>query len=214
MPLIFFDGLKVACYVGGIGGSEYLQQAKYVAEKMGLTFPPIVIWRPRDVYLGVGQLEALMMYRGISKTFDFSKFHEAKKALEKKIEISKERIGEIELQKEEVTGRAISFEGKAEKMRALSLMANYVRKESELPVLIRDDKLLENVLAVQALYPSILDYAINIGLERTNEQWTTFLKENGNLESDVYLRTVLSDSFGILDQKLAGTNGAPDSSRW
>jgi hypothetical protein len=197
MPLIFFDGLKVACYVGGIGGSEYLQQAKYVAEKMGFTFPPIVIWRPRDIYLGVGQLEALMMYREISKTFDFSKFHEAKKALERKIKISKERIDEIELQKEEVTKRAISFEEKAEKMRGLSHMENYVRKESKLPVLVRDNKLLENVLAVQNLYPSILDYAVNIGLARTNEQWTTFLKENGDLESELHLRSVLDD-FGRL----------------
>jgi hypothetical protein len=214
MPLVFFEGLKVICYVGGIGGREYLRQAKYVAEKIGLTFPPTVIWRPKDVYLGIGQLEAIMTYKKISETFDFSKLCEAKKALENKIEVSKKRIDEIKLQKQEVAKRAISYEEKVGKERALSFMENNIMKGSGFASLIRDSMLLENVMAVQALHPSIIDYAINIGLERTNEQWTTFLKGNGNLESDVYLRTVLSDSFRILDQKSAGTNGAPDSSRW
>jgi hypothetical protein len=214
MPLVFFEGLRITCYVSGIGGREYLRQTKHVAEKMGLTFPPTVIWRPKDVYLGIGQLEAIMMYRRISETFDFSKFHEVKKALEKKIAISKERIDEIKLQKQEVARSAISCEEKVGKERALSFIENQIMKGSGFASLIRDSRLLENVMAVQTLHPSILDYAINIGLEKTNEQWTTFLKENGNLESDVYLGTVLSDSFRFLDPKLAGTNKAPDSSRW
>jgi hypothetical protein len=213
MPLVFFEGLRITCYVGGIGGREYLRQAKYVAEKMGLTFPPTVIWRPKDVYLGIGQLEAIMTYRKISETFDFSKFYEAKKALEKKMKISKKRIDEIKLQKQEVAKRAISYEEKVGKERALSFMENNIMKGSGFASIIRDSKLLENVMAVQTLHPSIIDYAINIGLERTNEQWTTFLKENGNLESDVYLRTVLSDSFRTLDPKLAGASGATDSSQ-
>ena len=214
MPLVFFEGLKITCYVGGIGGREYLQQAKNIAEKMGLTFPPIVIWRPKDVYLGISQLEAILTYRRISETFDFSKFRDAKRTLEKKIETAKEQIAKIELQKEELARGAISHEEKIGKERALSILENHIRKESDLPSLVRDSKLLENVMTMHTLHPSILDYAVNVGLERTNEQWTSFLKENGNLESDVYLRAVLSNSFRILDPKLGGTKGSPDSSRW
>jgi len=203
MPLVFFEGLKVTCYVGGIGGREYLRQAKYVAEKMGLTFPPTVIWRPKDVYLGIGQLEAMMTYKKISETFDFSKFDETKKALEKKIEISKERIDEIKLQKQEVAKRAISYEKKVKKERALSFMENYIIKGSGFASLIRDSKLLENVMVIQTLHPSILDYAVNIGLERTNEQWTAFLKENGDLECDLHLRSVFDDFVRILSPDLS-----------
>jgi hypothetical protein len=212
MPLIFFEGLKVACYVGGIGGRGYLRQAKYVAEKMGLTFPPIVVWRPKDVYLGIGQLEAIMTYRRISETFDFSKFLEAKKTLEKKIEAAEEHINKVELQKEEFAGRAISNEEKIEKERDLSFLENRIRKESELPSLIRDSKLLENVIAVQTLHPSILDYAVCIGLAGTNEQWTAFLNENGGLEFDLHLRSVFDDFVRILDPNLAVTGEVTDSS--
>jgi len=205
MPLIFFEGLKVTCYVGGIGGSEYLRQAKYVAERMGLTFPPVVIWRPKDVYQGVGQLEAIMTYRRISETFDFSKFQDAKKTLEKKIETARERINEVELQKEGLTRRPVSDEEIVGKKRALSFLKNQIMKDSKLPSLVRDSKLLENAMAVQSLHPSILDYAVNIGLERTNEQWTAFLKENGDLESDLHLGSLFDDFVRIPDPDLGVT---------
>jgi len=212
MPLIFFEGLKVTCYVGGIGGREYLRQAKYVAERMGLTFPPVVIWRPKDVYQGVGQLEAVMIYRRISETFDFSTFQDAKKTLEKKIETAREQISKFELQKKELARRSISSEEIVGKQRALSFLETQMRKESELPFLVRDSRLLENVMAVQSLHPSILDYAVNIGLERTNEQWTAFLKENGDLESDLHLKSMFDDFVRILDPNLAVTEEINDSS--
>jgi hypothetical protein len=60
MPLVLFEGLGIGCYVGGVGGKRYLWQAKYVADQMKIALPPVVIWRPHDRYLGLGQLEALL----------------------------------------------------------------------------------------------------------------------------------------------------------
>jgi hypothetical protein len=42
------------------------------------------------------------------------------------------------------------------------------------------------------LIPSIIDYALNVGLKETSDQWMRHLNEKGSLESDVYLESVLS----------------------
>ena len=85
MPLVFFDGLRVCCYVGGVGGKMYLHQAKYVAENMGIIFPPVVVWRPRDNYFGVAQLEALMICGKLSGIFDISQLLAVEDRLNEKI---------------------------------------------------------------------------------------------------------------------------------
>lgn len=99
MPLVFFDGLKVCCYVGGVGGRIYLRQAKYVAEHMGTSFPPAVVWRPRDIYFGVGQLEALTTFRKLSGTFDVLQCPTVEDRLKEKITNVQKKIDEFELKK-------------------------------------------------------------------------------------------------------------------
>jgi hypothetical protein len=53
-------------------------------------------------------------------------------------------------------------------------------------------KILENVSTVLDLIPSILDYAVNVGLKETSEQWIRHLGEDGSLSSDVHLESVLN----------------------
>jgi hypothetical protein len=192
MPLIFFDGLKVCCYVGGIGGAEYLRQAKYVAENMGIAFPPVVIWRPKDLYCGVGQLEALLTFRSLSGTLDFSHYQNVKRGLEDKIIQVKKDVEELELYKKALTN---SVESKSEdiiqKIKAASIKQNEIRRETKFSLLVRNLKLLENVLAVANLHPCIIDYAVNIGLKETSNQWVTFLNTNGSLSENLTLETDL-----------------------
>jgi len=193
MPLIFFEGLKVCCYVGGIGGREYLRQAKYVAEHMGMTFPPVVIWRPKDVYCGVGQLEALLTFGNLSGTFDFSHYQDVKRGLEDKIAQVKKSVEELELYKKDL---ANSVESKSEeiiqKVKAASIKQNEIRREAKFSLLARNLKLLENAVAVTDLHPCIVDYAVNIGLKETSNQWVAFLNTNGNLSENLTLKTDLA----------------------
>ena len=56
MLLVFSKGLGLSCYIGGIAGTPYLKETRYVANKLNIILPPIVVWRPRDKYLGIGQL--------------------------------------------------------------------------------------------------------------------------------------------------------------
>jgi len=199
MPLIFFDGLKVCCYTGGIGGKEYLKQAKYVARRLGKTFPPIVIWRPRDIYLGIGQLEALMRYKKYSESLDLSKYSEVIANLKGKIFLVQEEVEKLELKKESIIQNVeMKKEYKKEKIKDISIKQTKIRKKSDFTVLVRNLKIIENVDEVMQLYPCIIDYAVNIGLKSTSEQWMTFLKDNGNLISSINLSTDFDDLYQLI----------------
>jgi len=190
MPLVFFDGLRVCCYVGGVGGEMYLRQAKYVAEHMSTSFPPVVVWRPRDIYFGVGQLETLMTLRKLSGTFDVSQCPAVKDRLKEQIAGVQKKIDELELQKKELADSVdLQKEKRIERMKAISIRQHEIRRETSFSSLSRNLKLLHNVKAAMRLYPCIIDYAVNIGLEGTSEQWIAFLKKNGSLSSNVSLET-------------------------
>jgi len=194
MPLIFFAGLEVGCYVGGVGGKEYMQQASYVARNMGMPFPPVVIWRPRDVYFGVGQLEALMMFRKLSSSFDFSQLPAVKAALEDKIANVQEHIDRLEHCKEEFAeSMHDKKEDTIERVKVLFAEQNRIRKEADFSSMVRDLKLLENIETVMNLHFCMVDYAVNIGSKTTSEQWIAFLQENGSFSSNVPLKTGFED---------------------
>lgn len=189
MPLVFLHGLGVGCYVGGIGGTEYLKQAQFVANRLNIIFSPVVVWRPRDVYFGIGQLDALIIFGKISGTFDFSQYERVKASMtEKAAEIQRE-IDELEAQKKQLcvdSGRG--REEQIQKQKSLSIRQNEVRREANFPVLMRNLGLLENVAAVMDIYPCIVDYAVNVGLKETSEQWIAFLQSNGSLYSKINLK--------------------------
>jgi len=190
MPLVFFHGLGICCYVGGIGGTEYLKQAQFVANHLNMIFPPVVVWRPQDVYLGVGQLDALMVYRKLSGTFDFSQYERIKDILQRKIKEAQREIEEIEEQKKQLFAASKrSREEQIQNLKSLSIRQNEVRRDANFSVLVRNLRLLENVDAVMGLHPCIVDYVVNVGLKETSEQWIAFLQSNGNLCSNIGLRS-------------------------
>jgi hypothetical protein len=194
MPLVFFDGLGINCYVGGVAGKGYLDQAKYVAEHLGMRFPPIAIWRPRDVYLGVGQLDALMTFRKLSGTFDLLQYPDTRTKLVERIASIGQRIEKLESEKERLCQSAVAKEEIVGELKSLSAKQQEIRKETGFSLLSREFGLLNNVAAVMNLHPSVIDYAVNIGLKATSEQWEAFLEKNGNFSSDLKLRTVFEDS--------------------
>jgi hypothetical protein len=194
MPLVFFEGLGVCCYVGGVGGKRYLAQAEYVAHSMGMTFPLIAIWRPRDIYSGMGQLEALIAFERISGTFDLSHYSLVRTRMLEKVASVQKEIDKLEMEKR-VSERTKSEEGikTLEELKRLSARQNALRRSENFSSLIRNLKLLENVVSVLNMYPSVIDYALNIGLPETSKQWMDFLEEKGDFSSEVSLVTFLDE---------------------
>jgi hypothetical protein len=192
MPLIFFPGLGVSCYVGGVGGKEYLVQAKNVAQRLKLIFSPIVVWRPKDVYNGIGQLSAIMTFKRLSGTSDLNQYLIVDAEFRDKIIEIEKSLQDLELQKQKVRDDfKITKEEKIKALKDLASKQNELRKTSDFPVLVHNYKLLKNVAAVVNLHPCIIDYAVNIGLKQTSEQWMTFLEKNGDLLSDIKLAIIV-----------------------
>ncbi|MFX0212358.1 MAG: hypothetical protein ACFFDT_40670, partial [Candidatus Hodarchaeota archaeon] len=77
----------------------------------------------------------------------------------------------------------------------ISLSQTEVKKSSDLSVIYRKLKVLENVPIVLNLIPSIIDYAVNVGLRETSDQWVRYLHNNGNLFSGVDVESVLSQTY-------------------
>jgi molecular chaperone GrpE (heat shock protein) len=208
MPLVFFSGLGVCCYVGGVGGLNYLRQAKYVADHMKISFPPVVVWRPKDTYLGLSQLEAILTFKRLSGTFDLSKYSESVAKLKARVCDIKNEINKLESQKTRLMKRAIIARGKVEEeIKNISTKQSRVRRQANFPILAHNLKLLENVDRVLSLHSSIVDYALNIGLKETSEQWIRFLNENGSLVSEIHLKTDLDQSFPHIRKELEHGRG-------
>jgi hypothetical protein len=196
VPLVFFKGLGVSCYVGGIGGKEYLEQARYLAEGLGMSFPPVIVWRPKDDYLGVGQLAALLTFRNLSGTLDVSRYTPFRKTLEQRLAEVRATIEALELQKRVLATRVeLGKEELVKEKKALLAKQDKVRRKSGFALLSRQLKLLENIRTIRDLHACVIDYAVNVGLERTSEQWVAFLREADDLCSDVHLETVLEDAL-------------------
>lgn len=192
MPLVLFNGLLVCCYVGGIGGQEYLRQAKHVAENLSIPFPPVAIWRPRDVYLGIAQLGACLTFRRLSGSLDFRHYDVVKTRMKEEIAQVDRDIEKLEVEKNALKG-SVTEQGQEAiaRIRGLSAKQNEIRKERGYSLLSRNLALLDNVLNALKLYPSIIDCAMNVGLRATSDQWAAHLENNGSLLDEVRLTTVL-----------------------
>lgn len=199
MPLILFGGLGVTCYVGGVGGRQYLWQARYVADQMGMTFPPVVIWRPHDRYLGLGQLEALLTLKKLAGSIDPSQRKAADATLRRKLATIQQRIEELEIRKKEITSSTGELVQKVNEIKNLAKQQDIVRRENNFAMLARHLGLLENSERVMTLHPCIIDYAVNLGLSNVSEQWEASLRTVEDLESDIIFRTEMDQQISQLD---------------
>jgi hypothetical protein len=203
--LAFSKGLGFSCYVGGVGGVWYLMEVQCVADRLGIVLPPTPVWRPRDRYVGIGQLEASLKLKamcsdlgvdGLSGAVDVLKYRiaEAQTCLDK--------MGASKKRAVEKLGDQPDDERLKEEVKRVSLSQTEVKRSSNLSVIYRKLKILENVPVVFNMIPSIVDYAVNVGLKETSDQWVRYLCENGSLSSDVNLESVLSRDKPNFEVKL------------
>jgi hypothetical protein len=198
MPLVFFGGLGVCCYVGGVGGKRYLWQANYVADQMGIAFPPVVIWRPHDRYLGLGQLEALLTLKKLAGGFGPLQRKVADVALRKELGTIQQRIEELEIRKKEIIDSTGERSQKINAIKDLAKQQDMIRRRNNSAMLVRRLGLLENSERVVKAYPCIIDYAVNLGLRNVSEQWEASLKTVEDLSSDITLRTTIDQQLSRL----------------
>jgi len=214
--LAFSKGLGSSCYVGGVGGVWYLMEVRYVADRLGIVLPPTPVWRPRDRYMGIGQLEASLKLKEMCADLGVNDLSGAVDVLKSRITGAQTRLDNLEFSKSSVIEKLQENpddEELEEEVKRISLSQTEVKKSSNLSVVYRKLKILENVLVVLDLIPSIIDYAVNVGLKETSDQWVQYLNENGHLSSDVNLEPILN-RFMRLDISLFTDNSLMREDKW
>jgi hypothetical protein len=199
MCLVFFKGLMVSCYIGGLGGVRYLLEAEHVAKGLGMPFPPTTVWRPHDKYLGIGQSEAFLELKRICDSLGTEDFSRAKRFLSSQILEIHRNLTKLEESRKSALEKLKECpdDKSKEEVRRISISQTRMARSYKLSVISHELKTLENVSRVLTLIPSIVDYAINIGLKETSDQWMQHLDENGSLSSFVCLDSVLSKVVGL-----------------
>jgi len=192
--------LMPSCYVGGVGGVRYLMEAEHVAEGLGIPFPPFVVWRPHDRYLGVGQIEAVLEQKRICNDLGVRDISTAKDLLESRVCEIRGRLDKLEVLKRRVAEKLREHPNDGElkrEVKRVSMSQTEMVKSSNLSVVSHDLKILGNVSVVLDLIPSVIDYAVNVGLKETSDQWIEHLGEDRSLSSDVHLESVLSHVLSL-----------------
>jgi hypothetical protein len=203
--LAFSKGLGFSCYVGGVGGRWYLMEVKYVADRLGISLPPTPVWRPHDRYVGIGQLEASLKLKQMCSDLGASNLSGAINSLKHRIAGAQMCLDNLDFSKNAFMEKLCDHpddEKMNEEIKKISLSQTEVKRSSRLSVIYRKLKILENVPIVLDLIPSIIDYAVNVGLNETSDQWERYLKENGNLSSDINIESVLSRNGSNFEVRL------------
>lgn len=194
MILVFSKGLGLSGYIGGLGGIEYFKEAEQVARKLSILVPPSAVWRPRDTYLGLGQISAYSECKRIADFYNEGRLVNLEGKIKETIDNIDREIEEISERKKEVIQKFRAGEYcKEEFNRKLYDAINEVsevKQNNDFSVLNRDLKILHNVPKTLDLIPNIIDYAVSISLIETSDQWIDFLSTDGSFVKDVNLKSI------------------------
>jgi len=190
--LMAFSGIGVSLYVGGHGGAEYLSRTEKIAEGLGVRFPVVSIWRPKDVYGGVGQLDAILELLRIQFQYNLAKDAKCDPAIvrDELDDIIADIDGVIcalDNLKSAVANRKLH--GFKERIATIVSMQNELKTQFERNQIARDRSIASNTRKTLNVIPSIVDYAINIGMTSTCAQWSQALSRHISFDADVPLRT-------------------------
>lgn len=164
MPICFSRAMDVACYISGIGGLGYITHTKLISEKLKSPLPTITFWYVPDKYVSVQTLAASLEVQKITELYNLGPLDLAPQKI---IEASQTAL--IRLNKK--------------------LKAGLVSKTS---VSERSKQVLESIPRSLHINACTIDYAVNIGLKQTYDQWNRYLDEDGRLHEPVPLRSIIA----------------------
>ncbi|HEX7515040.1 MAG TPA: hypothetical protein VF393_05565 [archaeon] len=194
--LIAFSGIGITFYVGGKGGAEYLSRANRIAEELGMPFPVVSIWRPRDIYGGVGQLDAILELLRVRSEYELMKNGVTCDAaiIDNELDLILADVdGAISaldsLKRAIATRKPTGFK---EQIAFVVNMQNDLKTRFERNKVARDHSIVTHTKNTVGMMPSIIDHAINIGMRSTAAQWLNALEGHIYFDEDVPLKTSTS----------------------
>ncbi len=84
-----------------------------------------------------------------------------------------------------------------ENIKGVAQKINKIKKTSDISILNHNLIKINNFSKVVNLIPSIIDYAINIGLKETSQQWINLLLHDESLTSNIYMKSILDDYIDV-----------------
>jgi hypothetical protein len=181
--LLLSKELGVTCYVSGTGGSmDYTLVGGIAFKELSINMPSLtLIWPSRDIYYGIGQLEALELVQ-LTKQYDIIPYLESLKQKNTDYE------GKIKPLIEERNRKVKA----GESIQTLLLdLFNLKEEQRKIRRLIKITYKVKNAVEMS---PCFVDYAVNFGMANTETQWREHLLNNNNSLATPILMTASATS--------------------
>jgi hypothetical protein len=173
--LLLSKELGIGCYASGTGGSVgYTIVGSLIFKELSIKMPLTVVWPADDMYIGLGQSEALeylqlrqrsdvIDYLGTLRAEDFVMSREIRPLLEERNLLVNE-------------GQPIE--------EILSKLFKLKEQQRKIHSMIKVVEKVRNSLQIK---PCFLDYGINFGVKNTESNWRNNLIKNNNLMLPLHL---------------------------
>ncbi len=173
--LLLSRELAISGYISGSGGSiGYTIVGKKVFDELQIKLPAMMLWAGNDVFTGIAQREAskYLDENSISNMSEFFiKINHKNDELRKKIEPMILRRNEIYGDKDQLQG-------------LLDNLFYYKQEQRKIKDVIKNVQKSKNALKLKSC---IVDYAVNMGIEHIEYEWSHKLVENNDLTKPVLL---------------------------
>lgn len=173
--LLLSRDLGVCCYASGTGGSMgYAMVGSLVFKELSIRMPVTIIWASEDVYSGVGQREALQSLKFRNSTEVVKYAEQLRSALSN----FNTKIGPLLSKRAEL---AKDGEDMRDVLNELAILKQEQRNARRLL------KISNKVIRASMLKACIIDYAVNLGLKKTENIWRNALILNDDLTSPIIM---------------------------
>jgi hypothetical protein len=172
IPLLLSRDLGISCYASGTGGLGYLVDGSVIGKRLGIDFPPVLVWPSRDIYSGIGQAEAIASIRAM----EIKDIDAHLEILRRRSKTYEERIMPLLAERSEKTSIGEPVD---------KLLAQLFTLKEEQRKIRRHISTVERIRNAVSISPCIVDYAVNFGIVTAEKTWRNHLEHNGNLSSHV-----------------------------
>lgn len=173
--LLLSRELSISGYISGTGGSiGYTLVGKKVFDDLKVNLPTMILWSGNDVYTGFAQKEA-SIYLTKQNITNIPTFL---------LEIDKKYFdlkGKIEPL---INSRKNVYKDEKQLGKLLNELFTYKQEQRKIKELQRNVQKSKNALKLK---PCIIDYAVNFGIKRIEDEWSSKLVNNNDLTKPVYI---------------------------
>jgi len=171
--LLLSRDLGLCCYASGTGGSmDYTMVGRLVFKELSIRVPVTVICASEDVYSGLGQREALqsLKFKNSAQVIKYAEH------LRIALSNFNAKVAPLLSKRTDLAKDGQDLQGV---LNELAVLKQEQRNTRQLL------KISDKVIKATTFKPCIIDYAVNFGLENTENMWRNTLIQNDDLATPI-----------------------------